>query len=113
MKKLYRRIPYLLTIVILATIAVQLYSGYIDFQKNSSNFKREMQQSLDVALDNYFIKVSEQKNITLIVSKDSLEKLSNLSMEKKVMEAISMKGAPNNRSEEHTSELQSRPHLVC
>ncbi|MCX7547552.1 HAMP domain-containing sensor histidine kinase [Xanthomarina sp. F1114] len=98
MQKLYRRIPYLLTIAILATIAVQLYSGYIDFQKNSSNFKREMQQSLDVALDNYFIKVSEQKNITLIVPTDSLERPSNLSIEKKVMGAISMKGEPKNIS---------------
>src|SRR5690554_7176792 len=30
-----------------------------------------------------------------------------------VMPKGSMKWKPNQRSEEHTSELQSRPHLVC
>ncbi|MBK5192152.1 MAG: HAMP domain-containing histidine kinase [Flavobacteriaceae bacterium] len=89
MKKSYRLIPYLITIVILATLAAQLYWSFVEYQKNSSNFKREIQQTLDVAIDNYFIEVSKQKNITLIIPADSIEKVPNLSIEEKILGTIS------------------------
>lgn len=74
MEKLYRRIPYLLAIVIVITITMQLYWSYTEYQKNSSKFKSEIQQALDVALDNYFIEVAKQKNITIIVPQILLKK---------------------------------------
>lgn len=98
MEKLYRRIPYLLAIVIVITITMQLYWSYTEYQKNSSKFKSEIQQALDVALDNYFIEVAKQKNITIIVPADSLEKESNLSKKKKITNIISEKSIPKNIS---------------
>src|SRR5690606_26921912 len=65
MKKLYRRIPYLLTIVVVITIAMQSYWIYTEYQKNSANFKNEIQQALDVALDNYFIEVAKQNSVSV------------------------------------------------
>jgi len=70
MEKLYRRIPYLLTIVIIITIAMQLFWGYSEYQKNSAGFKSEIQQTLDVALDNYFVELAKESSISVKAKKE-------------------------------------------
>ncbi|MCL9807753.1 sensor histidine kinase [Flavobacterium luminosum] len=69
MEKLYRRIPYLLTIVVIITIAMQLFWGYSEYQKNSAGFKSEIQQALDVALDNYFVAFTKESSISVKAKK--------------------------------------------
>ncbi|MFD1615832.1 MULTISPECIES: sensor histidine kinase [Flavobacteriaceae] len=72
MEKLYRRIPYLLTAVIIITIAMQLFWGYSEYQKNSTGFKSEIQQALDVALDNYFVELAKESSISVKAKKELL-----------------------------------------
>ena len=69
MEKLYRRIPYLLTIVVIITIAMQLFWGYSEYKKNSESFKSEIQQALDVALDNYFVALAKESSISVKTKK--------------------------------------------
>ena len=71
MKKLYRRIPYLLSIVIVATVAVQLYWSYTEYQKNTITFKNEIQNALDVAIDNYFVDFAKENSVSLKVEMES------------------------------------------
>ena len=70
MKKLYRRIPYLLSIVIAVTIAIQLYWSYTEYQKNTIAFKNEIQKALDVAIDNYYVDFAKDNSVSVNVSND-------------------------------------------
>lgn len=91
MQKLYRRIPYLVTFVILTIMGAQLYWSYIEFKKNSTRFKNDIQQVLDVALDNYFIEATEDKNITIIAPRGTeYSQNTNLSFENKMVDAVSL-----------------------
>lgn len=70
MKKLYRRIPYILSIVIVVTITVQLYWSYTEYQKNTVAFKNEIQNALDVTIDNYFVDFAKENSVSLKVKKE-------------------------------------------
>ncbi len=91
MKKLYRRIPYLLSIVIVVTITVQLYWSYTEYQKNSVAFKNEIQNALDVAIDNYFVDFAKENSVSLKVKKESSSNPDNFTItggNKKIIDKI-------------------------
>ncbi|WP_405199338.1 sensor histidine kinase [Christiangramia sp. LLG6405-1] len=91
MKKLYSRIPYLLTIVIALTIVVQLYWSYAEYQKNTLAFKNEIQNALDVAIDNYFVNFTRENSVSFKVDKQSNNHPDNLTItggNKKIIDKI-------------------------
>ncbi|MCB7480253.1 sensor histidine kinase [Christiangramia sediminis] len=91
MKKLYRRIPYLLSIVIVVTITVQLYWSYTEYQKNTVAFKNEIQNALDVAIDNYFVDFAKENSVSLKVKKETSNNPDNFSItggNKKIIDKI-------------------------
>lgn len=70
MDKLYKRIPFLLAIVIVVTIAVQFYWSYTEYEKNTITFKSEIQKAFDVAIDEYFINLAKNNSISVKINKD-------------------------------------------
>lgn len=68
MKKLYNRIPYLLSVVIVAIIGIQIIWSYTEYQKNTMEFKSDIQKALDVAIDNYFIDFAKDNSVSLRVN---------------------------------------------
>ena len=61
--QLYRRILYFISAVILITLAIQVYYNMRGYEGNERRLRWEIQISVDMALDNYFIDLA-QKNIT-------------------------------------------------
>src|SRR5690554_7194864 len=56
--------------------------------------------------NNWSVEKSEIDNVEFyLIGNDSLNKFCNIN--------LNIQNYTENRSEEHTSELQSRPHLVC
>ena len=69
--KKYNWILYLITATIIATIAVQLYWNYKNFQLNQQRVQNEIQISLDNSLEQYFADLSK-KNFLAFVESDTI-----------------------------------------
>lgn len=74
--KKYRWILYLISITIVATIAIQFYWNYKNYQENKQRVVNEIQQSLDDAIEIYYTDLTKKKFFTFS-SSDSLPKKTN------------------------------------
>src|SRR5690554_776593 len=70
----------------------------------------QAEQRVEEANDRAIRAVAEMENVRRRAAQD-VEKAHKFALEKFALELLST--VDNLRSEEHTSELQSRPHLVC
>ena len=66
--KKYRWLLYTITLTIVATIAVQVYWNYKNYQQNKQRVVNEIQLSLDNALEEYFAEIAKNDFITIIGS---------------------------------------------
>lgn len=69
--KKHRWILYLISTTIVATISIQLFWNFKNYQQNKQHVINEIQQSLNDALEIYFADLSK-KNLFTIVEQDSL-----------------------------------------
>ena len=71
--KKYRWLLYTITLTIIATITVQVYWNYKNYQQNKQRVVNEIQISLDNALDEYFAELAKSNFLPMINSNlDSL-----------------------------------------
>ncbi|SEE24880.1 two-component system, OmpR family, phosphate regulon sensor histidine kinase PhoR [Tenacibaculum sp. MAR_2010_89] len=78
-EKKHRWIFYLISATILATIAVQFYWNYKNYEQNKQYVINEIQESLDSSIEEYFLKLSKENFFAIIQPKkttkqDSLAK---------------------------------------
>ncbi len=71
--KKYHWILYLITATIVATIAVQLYWNYKNYELNKQRVLNEIQISLDNAIDLYYTDLSKKNFFAIVKSEDSLD----------------------------------------
>ena len=64
--KKYRWLLYTITLTIIATIAVQVYWNYKNYQQNKQHVVNEIQLSLDNALEEYFAGIAKNDFITIV-----------------------------------------------
>ena len=64
--KKYRWLLYTITLTIIATIAVQVYWNYKNYQLNKQRVVNEIQLSLDNALEEYFAELAKADFLTII-----------------------------------------------
>src|SRR5690554_6968394 len=80
----------------------------LTYQKPS----QEILDLVDVSLAPSVL-MDESKNYMILISRDMYGSIEELSQEELRLGGLRIDPKTNIRSEEHTSELQSRPHLVC
>ncbi|MDT0691203.1 HAMP domain-containing sensor histidine kinase [Salegentibacter sp. F188] len=66
----FRTILYFICTVILATLSIQFYWNYKNYIDGEQQLIREVQSSLDSAIDSYFIDLADRNTIGISVSKD-------------------------------------------
>lgn len=66
--KKYTWIFYFITATILATIAVQFYWNYKNYEENKQRITNEIQLSLDNAIEEYYASLAKNKYITIVNS---------------------------------------------
>jgi two-component system phosphate regulon sensor histidine kinase PhoR len=71
--KKYYWLFYLITITIVATIAVQFYWNYKNYQENQQRVTNEIQLSLDNAIEEYYSSIAKSNFITIIDSENNDE----------------------------------------
>jgi len=71
--KKHHWILYSITVTIVLTISVQLYWNYNNYLENKQRVKNEIQNSLDIAIDEYYTTISKN-NFFAIVNQDSIDK---------------------------------------
>lgn len=64
--KKHRWIFYLISATIIATITVQLYWNYKNYEQNKQYVVNEIQESLDNAIEEYFLKLGKENFYTII-----------------------------------------------
>lgn len=67
--KLYRYILYIIISVILATIGIQVYWNYNNYQANKRQLIRDVQISLDKAVDDYYASIAKETSIAFTTGK--------------------------------------------
>ena len=77
--KKYQWILYLIAVTIIATISVQFYWNYKNYEENKRQITNEIQLSLDNALEEYYSSIAKNNFLTIIdtktdVAEKSLEK---------------------------------------
>jgi len=71
--KKYRWVLYIITVTVIATISVQVYWNYKNYQQNKQRVLNEIQISLDTAIEEYFADVTKNSTIAFVdMSGDSL-----------------------------------------
>ncbi|MDG2194943.1 MAG: HAMP domain-containing sensor histidine kinase [Polaribacter sp.] len=71
--KRYHWILYLISFTILATIAVQVFWNYKNYQQNKQRVLNEIQISLDTAIEEYFADITKNSTIAFVdISDDSV-----------------------------------------
>ena len=69
----YRWLLYLITLTVLATISVQVYWNYKNYQQNKQRVLNEIQISLDNAVEGYFADIAKNSRVAFIdTSSDSI-----------------------------------------
>lgn len=69
--KRYRYILYVITIVIVATIGIQVYWNYKNYQTNKQQLVNDVQVSLDKAVDDYYANLAEETTMAMSFDKTS------------------------------------------
>jgi signal transduction histidine kinase len=69
--KTYRWILYGIAVVILVTIAIQVYWNYKNYLVNKQQLFNDVQVSLDKAVDDYYAQLAEKSTVGLTLSGDS------------------------------------------
>ena len=64
--KRYRWLFYFITATIIATIAVQFYWNYKNYEENKTRITNEIQLSLDNAIEEYYAKLAKEEITTII-----------------------------------------------
>ncbi|TCK67477.1 two-component system phosphate regulon sensor histidine kinase PhoR [Winogradskyella wandonensis] len=72
--KRYRYILYVITLVIIATIGIQIYWNYKNYLTNKQQFINDVQTSLDKAVDDYYAKIAEQTTMAMTFDKIPVSK---------------------------------------
>ncbi|CAM1346185.1 sensor histidine kinase [Tenacibaculum crassostreae] len=96
----YRWVLYLISTTIMATIAIQLYWNYKNYQQNKQRVINEIQQSLDDAVEIYFSELTK-KNFFTIVKSDSLPQKNDIN----IWNSIFSNEKRSNDSIEHKQEV--------
>ena len=65
--KLYRYILYLITLVIIVTIGIQFYWNYKNYTTNKQQLIRDVQVSLDKAVDDYYASLAKETSLAFTV----------------------------------------------
>ncbi|WP_179375055.1 sensor histidine kinase [Winogradskyella wichelsiae] len=68
--KRYRWILYTIVVVIVATISIQVYWNYKNYQTNKQQLINDVQVSLDKAVDDYYAALAERTTIGFILEGD-------------------------------------------
>ncbi len=71
----YRWMLYLITTVIIGTIAIQVYWNYKNYLANKQQFINEVQTSLDNAVNTYYANLAERNTIGIIMDEGSQENI--------------------------------------
>jgi signal transduction histidine kinase len=105
--KKYKFIFYLITITILATIAIQLYWNYKNYEENKRQVTNEIQLSLDNAVEEYYSSLAKSNFITIIGDQDftikpNLEK----SAFGKILKTIKNSSSKKNNSQAKITNLE-------
>jgi len=66
----YRWILYTITLVIIATIGMQVYWNYKNYLNNKQQLINDVQTSLDKAVDDYYVNLAEKTTLGLSLSGD-------------------------------------------
>ena len=66
----YKWLFYLITITITATIAVQFYWNYNNYEENKQRVRNEIQLSLDNAVEEYYSSLAKNNFLTIIKNND-------------------------------------------
>ncbi|CAM1351741.1 sensor histidine kinase [Tenacibaculum insulae] len=69
--KKYTRILYFIMLTIVATISIQFYWNYKNYEQNKQRIINEIQQSLNDAVNSYFTDLSKDKFYAVVKGKDS------------------------------------------
>lgn len=78
--KKYRWLLYLITCTVIATISVQIYWNYKNYQQNKQRVLNEIQISLDTAIEEYFADITKNSTIAFVdMSGDSVMSKERLS----------------------------------
>jgi len=67
----YRWMLYLITAVIIGTIAIQVYWNYNNYLANKQQFINDVQTSLDNSVDTYYANLAERNTIGIIMDEGS------------------------------------------
>ena len=67
-------ILYLITITIFATIAIQFYWNYKNYEENKRQVTNEIQLSLDNAVEEYYSSLAKSNFLTIIENKPNNSK---------------------------------------
>ena len=69
--KKYTRILYFIMLTIVATISIQFYWNYKNYEQNKQRVLNEIQQSLNNAVNSYFTDLSKDKFYAVVKGKDA------------------------------------------
>ncbi len=72
--KRYRWILYTIVVVIVATISIQVYWNYKNYQTNKQQLINDVQVSLDKAVDDYYAALAERTTFGFILEGDQQKK---------------------------------------
>lgn len=72
--KKYTWIFYLITVTIIATIGVQFYWNFKNYEENKQRVKNEIQLSLDNAVEEYYSSLAKKDFLTILKpNKDKID----------------------------------------
>lgn len=66
----FRGTLYFISVVIVATIGIQFYWNYKNYQNGKQQLIREIQSSVDQAIDSYFIDLAQRNTVAISVKAD-------------------------------------------
>ncbi|GHA48575.1 hypothetical protein GCM10007103_31870 [Salinimicrobium marinum] len=66
----FRSILYFITVVIFATLSIQFYWNYKNYKDGKQQLIREVQSSVDNAIDSYYIELADRNTIGISLKKD-------------------------------------------
>ena len=66
----FSRILYFISVVILATLTIQFYWNYKNYRDGKNQLIREVQSSVDNAIDSYFITLADKNTIGITLKED-------------------------------------------
>lgn len=69
----YKWLFYFITVTIVATIAVQFFWNYKNYEENKQRVSNEIQVSLDTAIEEYFAKLAKEEITTIIKYNENKE----------------------------------------